>query len=195
MPPDARRGRTDRCPAPDAARDRGGVETGRTRSWSPSSVASTRFIDGQADEGSHEEILRGLVEPLRHVDLDDPAVAHHRDTVTQRHRLGLVVRDVDAGDGEPSVQLRQRRAHADAELGVEVRQWLVHQKGLRLADDRPAHRHALPLPAGEVARAYGRGGPRARAASRLPHTGSISRFGVRRTLSPKPRFSRTFICG
>ncbi|GMA87618.1 hypothetical protein GCM10025868_28680 [Angustibacter aerolatus] len=34
-------------------------------------------------------------------------------------------------------------------LGVEVRQRLVHEEHLRLADDRPAHRDALALTAGE----------------------------------------------
>ena len=55
----------------------------------------------RADERPDEEVLRGLIEPLRHVDLDDPPVAHHRDSLTERHRLRLIVRHVDAGNGEP----------------------------------------------------------------------------------------------
>jgi hypothetical protein len=38
-----------------------------------------------------------------------------------------------------------------AQLGVEVGQRLVHQEHLRLAHDGPAHRHPLPLAAGERA--------------------------------------------
>ena len=51
------------------------------------------------------------------------------------------------------MQPRELRAHVDAELRVEVRERLVHQEGGRLAHDRAAHRDALPLPAGEGARA------------------------------------------
>ena len=50
------------------------------------------------------------------------------------------------------MQLRQLGAHADAQLGVEVRQRLVHEERLRLADDRAAHRDALALPAGQRGR-------------------------------------------
>ena len=71
----------------------------------------------------------------------------------ERHRLDLVVRDVDGRDAEPPVQLRERGAHADAELRVEVRERLVEQERLRLANDRAAHRDALPLAAGELRRA------------------------------------------
>ena len=40
-------------------------------------------------------------------------------------------------------------ARLDAQLGVEVRQRLVHQEHARLAHDRPAHRDALALAAGQ----------------------------------------------
>ena len=41
------------------------------------------------------------------------------------------------------------RAHLHAQLRVEVRERLVHQERLRVADDRPPHRHTLSLTAGE----------------------------------------------
>ncbi len=50
------------------------------------------------------------------------------------------------------MELRERGAHPDAKLGIEVRERLVEQEGLRLAHDRAAHRHALPLAAGELCR-------------------------------------------
>ena len=43
-------------------------------------------------------------------------------------------------------------ARLDAQLGVEVGQRLVHQEDRRLADDRPAERDALALPAGQLLR-------------------------------------------
>ena len=88
---------------------------------------------GRADERRHEEVGWLLVETLRRVDLDDPAVAHDGDALAKRHRLRLVMGDVDARDREAGVQLRERSAHPDAELCVEVRERLVHQ-------DRPSAR-------------------------------------------------------
>src|SRR5205807_10369117 len=44
------------------------------------------------------------------------------------------------------------RAHLDAQLRVEVREGLVHEEDLRLADDRAAHGDALALAAGELLR-------------------------------------------
>src|SRR5262245_44602738 len=48
------------------------------------------------------------------------------------------------------MELRERRAHPDAELRIEVRERLVHEERLRLADDRPTHGHALALSSGEL---------------------------------------------
>jgi len=36
------------------------------------------------------------------------------------------------------------------QLRVQVRQRLIHQERLRLADDRPTHHHPLPLTTGQV---------------------------------------------
>ena len=67
-----------------------------------------------------------------------------------RHRLDLVVRDVDRRHAEVVLELRDLGPHLDAELRVEVRERLVHQEDLRLADDRPAQRDALALAAREL---------------------------------------------
>ena len=121
--------------------------------WSPSTVARDEVHRGRADERGDEEIVRPAVEDLRPVALQDAPVSHHRDSLSERHRLGLVVRHVHRRDAEPLMQLRERRPHADAELRVEVRQRLVEQERLRLAHDRAAHRHPLPLAAGQLGRA------------------------------------------
>ena len=89
------------------------------------------------------------------VDLLELAHAHDGDAVAHRHRLDLVVRDVDRRRAELALELRDLGAHLDAQLGVEVRERLVHQEHLRLADDRAAHRDALPLAAGELLRLAG----------------------------------------
>ena len=62
------------------------------------------------------------------------------------------MRHVDRRDAERVLEPRDLGAHVHPELRVEVRQRLVHEKGLRLTDDRAAHRHALALSSGERAR-------------------------------------------
>ena len=99
-----------------------------------------------------EEVLRPVVEALRRVDLLQDALVHHRDAVAHRHRLDLVVRDVDRRRLQLALELRDVGAHLHAQLRVEVRERLVHQEDLRLAHDRAAHRDALPLAAGELLR-------------------------------------------
>ena len=61
-------------------------------------------------------------------DLQELAAHHHGDAVGHRHRLDLVVRDVDEGRAEPAMQLGDLGAHVHAQLGVEVGQRLVHQE-------------------------------------------------------------------
>ena len=106
----------------------------------------------RADEAADEEVDGPVVELLRVGDLLELALAHHRDAVAHRHRLDLVVGDVDRRHAEVVLEPRDLRAHLDAELRVEVREGLVHEERLRLADDRAAHRDALALAAGERAR-------------------------------------------
>ena len=99
-----------------------------------------------------EPVGRAVVELERRADLLDPAVLHDHDPVAERHRLDLVVRDVDGRRLEPLVQALELDAHLHAQLGVEVRERLVEEEHLRLAHDRAADRDALPLAAGELAR-------------------------------------------
>ena len=69
-----------------------------------------------------------------------------------RHRLDLVVGDVDDGRLEALVEAGDLGAGLDAQLGVEVGERLVHQEDGRLADDRPTERDALALAAGQLLR-------------------------------------------
>ena len=61
------------------------------------------------------------------------------------------MRDVDRRAAELAVYAPNLRARFDAELGVEIRQWLVHQHKRRLDDDRARDRHALLLTTGKLA--------------------------------------------
>jgi hypothetical protein len=78
--------------------------------------------------------------------------AEDRDAVAHRHRLNLVVGHVDGRDAEPALDQRDLRAYLQAQLRIELRERLVHQEHARLAQDRPPHRDALALAAGELGR-------------------------------------------
>ena len=103
-----------------------------------------------ADEAGDEPVLRVVVQVLRGADLLEQALAHDGDPLAHRHRLDLVVGDVDHRGPEALVEARDLGARLHAQLGVEVGQRLVHQEHRGLADDRPAERDALPLAAGEL---------------------------------------------
>ena len=62
------------------------------------------------------------------------------------------MRHVHGRHRQALLQLDELGAGLHAQLRVEVREGLVHEVDLRVADDRAAHRDALPLPAGELAR-------------------------------------------
>ena len=64
----------------------------------------------------------------------------------------LIVRDVDGRRAEVAHQARDLRAQLHAQLRVQVRKRLVHQKRLRLTDDRATHGDALALAAEERSR-------------------------------------------
>ena len=91
-------------------------------------------------------------ERLRRPDLLEHAVVHDRDPVAHRHRLDLVVRDVDRGRADLLLQAPDLAARLRAQLGVEVRQRLVHQ-------ERPAARAPARGPAPRAAPARRRAGP------------------------------------
>ncbi len=105
-----------------------------------------------ADEACDERVRGSLVDRIGIADLLEDAVAHRRDAVAHRHRLDLVVRDVDRRRPDLALQTPDLRARLRAQLRVEVRQRLVHEEHLRLAHERTPERHALALPARQRAR-------------------------------------------
>src|SRR5690606_15049979 len=99
-----------------------------------------------------KEVVGTVVEVERTADLLDDAVMHDDDLVGHGHRLDLVVGDVDGRRLEALVQFLDLGAHADPQLGVEIRQRLVEQENLWIAHDGAAHGDALALAAGKLAR-------------------------------------------
>ena len=102
----------------------------------------------RSDEAADEDVDGPVVELLRCCELLQPAVAHHRDAVAHRHRLDLVVCDVDRRCAELPLKPADLGARVNAKLRIEIRERLVHQKHRRLAHDRATHRDALSLTSG-----------------------------------------------
>src|SRR5229473_3584824 len=105
-----------------------------------------------SDEFGDIARLRPGVERQGIVDLLDAAMVHDRDAVRCRHRLGLVVGDIDRGDAEFIVQTADLAAHFLAQIGVEVGERLVQQQDFRLHHQRAGQRHPLLLAAREFVR-------------------------------------------
>src|SRR6266545_2836168 len=142
------------------ARRPDGVAKAR-RNWNPEAVrlehvtgagdADVHEVHGRAaDEARHETVDRPVVELLGRAHLLEDALAHDRDPGAHGHRLDLVVGDVHERRAHALVKAGDLGACLDAELGIEVGQWLVHEEDRRLADDRPAERDALALAAGQL---------------------------------------------
>tara|TARA_B100000959_G_scaffold201845_1_gene211251 strand:+ start:2612 stop:2860 length:249 start_codon:yes stop_codon:yes gene_type:complete len=55
------------------------------------------------------------------------------------------------GRSKPLVELTQFRSHRDAKFCVEVAEWLVKQKNLRVTNQRPTERNPLSLSTAEFA--------------------------------------------
>src|SRR5262249_32626514 len=106
----------------------------------------------RADEASDESIDRRIVELERFADLLHNAAAHDDDAVAKRHRLDLIMGDIDRSRVESAVQLLELDTHLNAELRVEIGKRFVEQENLRVADDGAAECDTLALPAGKLSR-------------------------------------------
>ena len=88
-----------------------------------------------------------MVDLVWRADLVDPPGVHDNDAIGERHRLDLIVRNIDRCRRDLLMDFLDLGAHLNAQFGVEVGERLVEEKHLRVANDRAAHRNALALPA------------------------------------------------
>ena len=122
--------------------------------------------------------VRPLIDLARRAELNQNALAHDADAVGHRHRLDLVVRDVEHGGAQLALDALELEPQFGAQLGVERRQRLVHQIDRRLAHQRAADRDALHLAAGQARSRGCRASARCAAAPPPPGPGGGS--------SPRP---------
>ena len=87
--------------------------------------------------------LYHVIERQRCADLLNAALTQHDDAVSQRHRLQLIVGDINHGIAERGVQPRNLNPHLQTQLGIEVRERLIEQENTRMTDNCPANRHAM----------------------------------------------------
>ncbi|CNV27065.1 Uncharacterised protein [Salmonella enterica subsp. enterica serovar Bovismorbificans] len=90
-----------------------------------------------------------MVQLQRLTDLSDATGVQHHDFVGQRHRLDLIVGDVNHRAAQTFMQARNFNTHLHAQRGVQVRERFIQQKHTRLRHQRAANRYALTLPAGK----------------------------------------------
>ena len=85
-------------------------------------------------------------------ELGGRAFVQDQQAVAESHCLDLIVGNVKAGDAEATLQAADFGAHLDAEFGVQIGQRLIEQEQFRIPHNRSAHRNALALAAGQLAR-------------------------------------------
>ncbi|NCL74794.1 hypothetical protein AIIKEEIJ_02240 [Rhodococcus sp. YH1] len=107
---------------------------------------------GRPDESGDEGVDRVVVQVAGRGDLLQAAAVEDGHPIPHGHRLHLIMGDVHGRGAQPTLQSRDLRACADPQLRVEVAQRFVHAEHRGPSHDGPAHRHALPLPARELAR-------------------------------------------
>ena len=122
-----------------------------------------KFIAGEPTKPATNSVRRAAEQLQRRPDLLDRPVAHDRDASAERHRLLLIVRDVDHRRAEPAVQQRQlgarlRRAGADRGSRAARR---AGTPAARARSRGPARRAAAARPT--AAPACDRAAPRSRA--------------------------------
>ena len=76
----------------------------------------------RTDKFSHKAVRRGVVQLKRRTRLLNIAFTHHHDTVGQRHRFDLIVRDVNHGVFQGSV------AHFNPQSGVQIGERFVKEE-------------------------------------------------------------------
>ena len=122
--------------------------------WFLPSVQDTlqKIHSGAANEPGHEDVHRIVVDPVRRVVLLQLSVRKYRDAIAERHRLNLIMGDVNRRYAQSGMESPEFRAHLHAKLGVQIGQGFVEEERLRVTNNGAAHRDALSLAAGKLLR-------------------------------------------
>src|ERR1035437_4561349 len=103
-----------------------------------------------ADEGRAELGRRHVVDVRRRCDLLDLAAIHHRHAIGDRHRLGLVVGDVDGGDADALLDQPDLVAQSAAHHRVQGRERFVEKEHFGVRRQGSTEGAALGLAAADL---------------------------------------------
>ena len=103
-----------------------------------------------ADELRDPTRLRPFINLGWRCHLHDAATIHHRDSIGERHRFGLIMRDNDEGRAETRLQFHQLELGLLAQFPVQRCHRFVEQEHIWIFCERPRERHALALAAREL---------------------------------------------
>src|SRR5262249_45432674 len=103
-----------------------------------------------ANETSSELVVRLIVHLHGGTDLLDKTVTHDHNTVAHSHSFHLVMGHITHRGIETVVQFDKLGPHVDAQLGIQVTQWLIKEEDFRLPHNGPPHGDTLPLATGEL---------------------------------------------
>ena len=170
----------------------------RSRISSPSDDRDLPFDQIHiTDEISDINRIRGFIDAIGRVDLDHPAVVHHRHPAGDRHRLFLIVgHDHESGAGL-FLNIHQFELRVLPQLLVERAQRFIQQQQLRRLGQRSRQRDPLPLTAGNLVRfALGelvQAAPVAASPRHAPGSGPSALWiaSARKRCCPRPRDAET----
>ena len=108
-----------------------------------------------AHEGGDEGRSRPGIDRLGRAKLGDAPLVEDDDAIGHHHGLLAVVGDVNGGDAEPLLQGADLVTHRQTDASVEVGQWLVEQKDVRIDRQGPPERDTLALATGQLRRLAG----------------------------------------
>ena len=115
-------------------------------------VAIQEVHVGTAQKAGHKQVPRPVVYLQRRPYLLYLPLMHDHHPITERHGLGLIMRDIEHRSLHPREEQFQFGPHLDAQFGVQVAERFVQQERLGVAGDRPSQRDPLPLAAAQLAR-------------------------------------------
>jgi hypothetical protein len=103
-----------------------------------------------ADEASHKGIGRGFIDLLGCPHLEELTLVHDSHPIRQAHGLHLIMGNVKGGGLDCLVQAFELGAHAQAELSIQVGEWLVEEEHLRLHHESAGNGYPLSLATTEL---------------------------------------------
>ena len=159
----------DRVPWLDRERVRDLVAAGVAdlkRGLSEHDLARDQVHTRAAHERGDEPMRRTFIDSPRRVDLHDPALVNHGQSLADAQGLALVMSDMHYRRAKPAMELDQLAPERCAERIIEVRERLIQQQDARLTNHRPAQRHALAFASREP------GGPSIEQPSHAQHLGN-----------------------